>query len=189
MSLKSRVPWQTSAVRAELLDVYAKADALFDGWACSDCSPGIADPSRPVPSGSAGHAPCCHFGVVEREPYPTAVELHEVRHAMANRGIHLASGTLSGGRRRRLPIAEGRPCPLLSDEGRCRIYASRPFGCRTFFCDTAEAPFGARAKLPRADLRALGGRIAALSARFAPHDHRPRPLTRALLCGHGKVGT
>jgi Fe-S-cluster containining protein len=28
-------------------------------------------------------------------------------------------------------------CPLLSPEGRCRIYEGRPFGCRTHFCKAA----------------------------------------------------
>ncbi len=75
---------------------------------------------------------------------------------------------------------ERRPCPLLSDSGRCRIYASRPLGCRTFFCQGAEAPFGARTKSPRDAASALGRRIADLSARFAPLDPLPRPLTRSL---------
>ena len=47
-------------------------------------------------------------------------------------------------------MAELRACPLLSADGRCRIYASRPFGCRTFFCDDAEAPFGRRRRSSRA---------------------------------------
>jgi hypothetical protein len=81
---------------------------------------------------------------------------------------------------RKLPMVDLRPCPLLSDDGRCRIYASRPFGCRTFFCDHSEAPFGARTKLPRDAINAIGRRIADLSARFAPRDPHPRPLVRAL---------
>jgi hypothetical protein len=64
-----------------------------------------------------------------------------------------------------------RPCPLLSPDGRCRIYASRPFGCRTFFCGQ---------KLPRQAVGSIGRRIADLSARFAPRDPGPRPLVRAL---------
>ena len=35
---------------------------------------------------------------------------------------------------------EERRCTLLSDEGKCLVYASRPFGCRTFFCERARGP-------------------------------------------------
>jgi hypothetical protein len=162
-------PWSRSAERAELLALYAQADRLVDGWTCA-CA-------AESPQG-APEARCCHFAVTGREPYPTAVELEEVRHAMRASAVAARDP-------RALPLAEARPCPLLSDRGRCRIYASRPFGCRTFFCDDAEAPFGARAKLPREELRALGRRIADLSARFAPRDPHPRPLARALRSGKG----
>jgi Fe-S-cluster containining protein len=111
--------------------------------------------------------------VTGREPYPTAVELEEVHYAMRARSVTPRDPRV-------LPLADARPCPLLSETGQCRIYASRPFGCRTFFCDGAEAPLGEKAKLPREALNALGRRIADLSARFAPHDPHPRPLVRAL---------
>ena len=81
---------------------------------------------------------------------------------------------------KRLPMVELRACPLLSEDGRCRVYASRPFGCRTFFCDDAEAPLGAKKKLPRDAINAVGRHIADLSARFAPRDPGPRPLVKAL---------
>jgi hypothetical protein len=112
--------WKQSPERAALLALYAEADALLAGWTCA-CSP------DPTPGGVAD-TPCCHFAVTGREPYPTAVELEEVKHAVRSAGIALTSGS------RRLPMAEQRPCPLLSASGRCRIYASRPLGCRTYFC-------------------------------------------------------
>jgi hypothetical protein len=162
--------WATSAERAELHALYAEADRLVAGWTCACSSAASAGaPDTPEPR-------CCHFAVTGREPYPTAVELEEVRHAMR-------SAVAAPGGRRALPLADARPCPLLSDAGRCRVYASRPLGCRTFFCDGpggATAPFGAKAKLPREALRAIGRRIADLSARFAPRDPHPRPLVRAL---------
>ena len=181
MRTRPRAPvsasWRRSPERAELLALYAEADALLAGWTCA-CT---AEPS----AGCAADTPCCHFAVTGREPYPTAVELEEVRHAMRAAGI-----TLGPAPSRRLPMARERgkrdncdgrrPCPLLSDAGRCRIYASRPFGCRTFFCQGAEAPFGARTKPPRDAANALGRRIADLSARFAPRDPQPRALTRSL---------
>jgi hypothetical protein len=147
--------WGRSPDRAALLALYAEADALLEGLVCACSTPG-ADGAR--------DARCCQFGITGREPYPTAVELEEVFHAMR-------ASSVSPREARRLPLADQRPCPLLSDDGRCRIYASRPFGCRTFFCGQ---------KLPRVAVSAIGRRISDLSARFAPRDPGPRPLTRCL---------
>lgn len=157
--------WNRSAHRARLLALYAEVDALLDGWTCACSRSGV---------GGTPEAQCCHFGVTGREPYPTAVELEEVRHAMR-------AASVAPRDPRKLPMAELRPCPLLSTEGRCRIYASRPFGCRTFFCEHGEAPYGAREKLPRDAINAIGRKIADLSAEVSPRDPRPRPLVRALL--------
>jgi len=161
--------WAESPLRAALQAVYAEVDALLQGWTCScaQASPGSRE------------ARCCHFAVTGREPYPTAVELEEVRH-----GVRTAGLPLRDPRKLQVVLApELGACPLLSSDGRCRIYASRPFGCRTFFCDHAQAPFGARSKPPRDAIQALGRRVADLSARFAPRDPGPRPLGRALLTG------
>jgi Fe-S-cluster containining protein len=152
--------WRRDAHRAELLAIYAEADSLLAPYSCD----------------ASGE--CCDFANTGREPYPTAVELAEVEHAMR-------SASVSVSRKRRLPIARGasRACPLLSDDGRCRIYASRPFGCRTYFCERM-TPEGS--KLPRKELQDLSRRIADLAARFAKdargmiRDPRPRPLTNAL---------
>jgi hypothetical protein len=170
-AMKSAPPrWSHSPARAQLLAVYAEVDALLAEWACA-CSR--------VRPGEVPEVPCCHFGVTGREPYPTAIELEEVHHAVraappARRDpkrLQLVAGSRA---------TDLRACPLLSPEGRCRIYASRPFGCRTFFCDEAEAPFGATRKLPRSPVNALGRRIADLSAKVFPRDHGPRPLVKAL---------
>lgn len=156
--------WAHSPQRAELLALYAEADASLEGWACA-CS------------STSGMTPgCCDVAVIGREPYPTAVELAEVLHAMRAAAVTARDP-------RRLPLADSRPCPLLSSDGRCRIYASRPLGCRTFFCDGAAAPSGARARLPRTALNAVGRRIADLSARFDPRDPLPRALVTALFPG------
>jgi hypothetical protein len=163
--MASRPPrWHRSPARSELLALYAEADALLDGWTC-ECSAGPA-------AGEVPSVRCCQFGVTGREPYPTAVELEEVRHGMRTSGVVVAPP-------RKLPLAD-RPCPLLSETGRCRIYASRPLGCRTYFCHGAEAPFGARTKVPRDAVNAIGRRIADLSARFDPRDPQPRALTKSL---------
>src|SRR5579883_3087209 len=165
--------WDRSAERAELLALYAEVDALLEGWSCACSRAGV---------GATPEAQCCHFAVTGREPYPTAVERAEIDHALRAAG---GAERVIGGKRA-LPLAGGddlRACPLLSRDGRCRIYASRPFGCRTFFCEHAEGPRGARDKLPRDRVNAVGRRIADLSARFEPRDPLPRPLTRALARG------
>lgn len=162
-------PWAESPARAALQAVYAEVDALLRGWTCS-CAQA---------SPEAREARCCHFAVTGREPYPTAVELEEVRYGVRTAGLPRRNP-------RKLQVVTAHElgaCPLLSGDGRCRIYRSRPFGCRTFFCDHAQTPFGARSKFPREAIQALGRRVADVSARFAPRDPGPRPLTRALLTG------
>ena len=166
-------PFKSDPHRAELLALYAEVDALLAPFSC-DAS-----------------TDCCRFGVTGREPYPTAIELAEVERAargvgglashVAKSAAAAATKTARGGRGRALPLAvsaatDERRCPLLSDEGRCRVYASRPFGCRTFFCDRATGP----GKMPRADVQRLSRAVASLSARFEPRDPGPRPLSRAL---------
>jgi Fe-S-cluster containining protein len=163
--------------RAELRAIYDEVDALLAPFSCE------------------GTRECCHFGITGREPYPTAVEMAEVEEAVRSAGISLAPSaprhvaSSRGTRERRaLPVldegrasgergsADARRCPLLSTEGRCRIYASRPFGCRTYFCDRVTGP----AKLPRKEILRASSEVAALSSRFAPRDPLPRPLVRAL---------
>jgi Fe-S-cluster containining protein len=166
---RSRPRWSESPLRAELRALYAEVDGLLQGWTCS-CSSGTpADDGTP-------QSLCCRFDLTGREPHPTAIELAEVRHGMRAAGIAI-------GDRRRLPLATGGPCPLLSDAGRCRVYAARPFGCRTFFCREA-GPWGqsvgAGARMPRDAIQAISRRIADLSAPFDPRDPHPRPLVRAL---------
>jgi Fe-S-cluster containining protein len=137
----------------ELRALYARIDSALEGWGCETSTD------------------CCRFGVTGREPYPTAVELAELERAVRARG--------GLPKRRSLPIADDeRRCALLGDDGRCLVYAARPFGCRTFFCERARGPVGERG-LPRAEIAEVGRAIAALSARFAPADPGPRPLSRA----------
>jgi len=158
-----RPRWTDAPERAALRAVYAEVDALLEGWTCACSRAGV---------GASPQAQCCHFAVTGREPYPTAIELTEVLHAVRATPPPKADP-------RSLPLVELRPCPLLSAEGRCRVYASRPFGCRTFFCDHAEGPGGA-GRPPRDAVNALGRRVADLSAKHAPRDPGPRPLVKAL---------
>jgi Fe-S-cluster containining protein len=108
------------------------------------------------------------------------VELAELERAVRARG--------GLPKRRALPLLETRAraggderrCALLSDEGRCLVYASRPFGCRTFFCERAAGPAGEAARaLPKGEIARLARAVADLSARFDPQDPGPRPLSNA----------
>jgi len=154
--------WRDHPARAELLRLFEEADALARHSACSCSATTTQD-----------DALCCQFGRNGREPYPTPVELCEVDHALRTRGAPVrrpASG------RTRLPLVdEHGACPLLSPQGRCTIYASRPFGCRTYFCAGHEPPRQAREAI-----QAIGRRVADLAARLFPRDPLPRPFTRAL---------
>lgn len=146
--------------RAELLALYKEVDALQGDFTC--------DLSQE----------CCSFG--EREPYPTTVELAEVWDAVRTIGGLPKKRTGRG----RLPLVNDElRCPLLGPDGRCRIYASRPFGCRTFFCARVQGP----GKLPRKEVQSLGQRVAQLSARVFRRDPRPRSFRAALEAGEGAL--
>jgi Fe-S-cluster containining protein len=149
-----RTPWKSSPARAELLELYARVDALLAPFAC-DAS-----------------TDCCRFGVTGREPYVTPPELAEVERAVAALGGDRALAS-----RRTLPMADGeRRCPMLDDAGKCRVYAARPFGCRTFFCDRARGP----GRFPRDEVQRIARAVADLAARYAPHDPHARPFSRAV---------
>jgi len=138
-----------SALRA----VYTETDRLLEGWACESSTD------------------CCRFGVTGREPYPTAIEQAELERAVRARG--------GLPKRRSLPTVDERRCALLSDEGKCLVYASRPFGCRTFFCERGQGPAGQASRaLPRTEIGRLGRAIVDLSASFASGDAGPRPLSK-----------
>ncbi|WP_370865997.1 YkgJ family cysteine cluster protein [Chondromyces apiculatus] len=157
---------------ADLAEIYRDADEAFSGWSCP------------------ASTECCRFGITGREPYVTSIELAAVRRALAKRGgarsfrhaAPLASGDAapqpSTGGPRRLPVTE-RTCPMLTEQGRCAIYADRPLGCRTFFCHQAEPGTPVRHR----DLLALVRRIQELAARHQPGGDQGRPLTRALQGG------
>jgi uncharacterized protein len=141
-------PFRDHPARAELRKLYEKTDALLAHLSCD------------------GATECCRFGITGREPYPTAVELAEL-------DLALKSAPLP--KTRHLATLNERRCPVLGADGRCRAYAARPFGCRTYFCDRVRG-----GKVPRAEIQQISREIAALSARFAPADPGPRPLTKAL---------
>jgi uncharacterized protein len=141
-------PFRDHPVRTELRKLYDEVDALLSHLSC-DAS-----------------AECCDFSLTGREPYPTAVEIAELEIALERAPISP---------KRRLELLSEQRCPVLGDDGRCRAYASRPFGCRTFFCGRHRG-----GKAPRPQVQQIGRRIADLSARFSPRDPGPRPLSNVL---------
>jgi Fe-S-cluster containining protein len=154
--------WKNHPARSVLLALYRETDALYAPVSCP------------------GSTECCRFALTGREPYPHAVEMAEVTYAESvvgpsKRKRHLAVIPPSSGSGK-----STRACAMLGDDNRCRIYASRPFGCRTFFCDRATGLDG----IPKTKLRDktldLGRRIADLSARAFPNDPGPRAFTKAL---------
>jgi hypothetical protein len=143
---------------ARALAILGQASALVDGVSC-DCS-----------------TECCRFGLTGREPWVTRAEFAAVVAEVRRQG-------------RRLPVLddtrdddddEGR-CPFLDDDtgddgvlrGRCRIYAARPLGCRTFFCERAVLPDGRRGRLPTMTVRALRPLAQDLQALSPQEEARP----------------
>jgi Fe-S-cluster containining protein len=145
-----------AALLHELAALYREVDALYAGWSC----PGTTE--------------CCRFGITGRQPYVTSIELAAIRRAIARRGAPLAPA------KRALPITrdeeEERICPMLDRSSRCSIYADRPLGCRTFFCERAtRGEHGTRA-----ELQEIVRKLQDLAARHALGGDQARPLTRAL---------
>lgn len=152
-SPKKRAPRDERLLFDELAALYREADALHAGHSC----PGTTE--------------CCRFHITGREPYVTTVEVALLRRAIAARGGDLSQ------KRRALPlIADEGTCPLLTVERKCAVYADRPLGCRTYWCDRASADH--RVRQPA--LNELVRKIRELAERHAPHAVQGRPLRRAL---------
>ena len=151
----------------ELETIYRDADVPMAAWSC-DAS-----------------TACCRFGVTGREPYVTSIELALLDRAIAARGgplpprrqaLPLSQETRSAVGSRRVGSQGERICPLLDSQGRCAVYAARPLGCRTFFCERATSP----GRMPREEIRRLVDRIEELAARHRAEGDRGRPLGRFL---------
>jgi Fe-S-cluster containining protein len=154
------MPRHNAANDDELLDelraLYREVDGLYAGWSC--------------PSSTE----CCRFGVTGRQPYVTSIELSAVRQALARRGAPLAPS------KRALPITKDeereRICPMLDRGSRCAIYADRPLGCRTFYCDRAtRGEHGTRE-----ELQEIVRKLRDLAARHTLGGEQARALTNAI---------
>jgi hypothetical protein len=158
MKAKEQAPGDGERKRSALAILNA-ASAVVDGYGC-DCS-----------------TECCRFHVTGREPWLTRAEFDVVVAAVRAQG-------------RRLPDVDdddddgdGR-CAFLGDDDRCRIYAARPLGCRTFFCDNARHPDGRTGKLSTSTNQALRGFAPQLAALTPAEESRP---LRAWLRSAGDV--
>ncbi len=144
------------ALVGELRALYARIDAHYADWTC--------------PSSTE----CCRFGVTGRQPYVTSIEIAMVERAIARRG------GMPSAKKHALPLTNDprreRICPLLNRDNRCSIYADRPFGCRTFFCDRATQGEGPT----RAVLQEHVNELRALAERHKLGGDAPRPLMRVL---------
>jgi Fe-S-cluster containining protein len=107
----------------------------------------------------------------------TSIELAALRRAIdARGGARSWKKAKDANGRARLPVADERACPLLDATGRCAVYAARPLGCRTFYCERADVI----EPLAQRELNALVRRIQDIAARHEPNGDRGRPLTKAL---------
>lgn len=98
---------------------------------------------------------CCHFRIAGHTPLLTRGE-----------ALHTAQGVRASGRKILKPHPDG-ACPLLGRDGRCTVYAHRPFGCRTHFCA------GAGGMYPRKHVADLIQRLEALDEQLGGHGSRP----------------
>jgi Fe-S-cluster containining protein len=76
---------------------------------------------------------CCQFKLTGRTPQLTRGE------AVLSAKAFRATG------RKQMPEPTDGSCPMLDPKtGKCLIYESRPFGCRTHFCRVAGGPYERR---------------------------------------------
>ncbi len=103
---------------------------------------------------------CCQLAKTGRQPWLWEPEWRLVEEAIAREGIALT------------PREDG-GCPLLDAEGkRCRIYADRPFGCRTFFCSRIRGP----SREPVDAVISLSRRLEKVALELDPEAKGPRPI-------------
>ena len=85
---------------------------------------------RPLERSCQSRTECCQFQLTGLTPQLTKGE-----------ALVAAKGFRATGRKGMIEPADG-ACPFLKREtGRCLIYADRPFGCRTHFCEAAGGPY------------------------------------------------
>lgn len=120
--------------------------------------------SRPATRGCIGRSECCRFRLTGRLPFLTRGEAIVAARAWRATGRKTLPETVP---------ADG-ACPLLDPvTARCRIYADRPFACRTHFCREAGGI------VPRGDVLDLIRRLETINGQLEG-DGVPRPLPVAV---------
>jgi len=95
-----------------------------------------------------GTAECCQLKVTGRPPWLWPSEWAVLEEELKAQGRALP------------PPRDDGACPFLDEAGkRCTVYASRPFGCRTYFCQRVQGP----ARQPAERTNALLERLKALN--------------------------
>jgi Fe-S-cluster containining protein len=115
---------------------------------------------RPMERACTRLTECCQFNLTGRTPMLTRGE-----------ALFAAQGVRASGRKKLPPRADG-ACPLLGANGRCMIYAHRPFGCRTHFCAAAGGPY------PRKEVADLIQQLDTLDEQLGGDG--PRPIQSAV---------
>jgi Fe-S-cluster containining protein len=113
--------------------------------------------ARPVERNCTRLTECCQFRLTGRTPMLTRGE------------ALLAAQAVRAAGRKTLPESRDGACPLLREDGRCLIYADRPFGCRTHFCAAAGGPYA------RAEVLDLIHKLETLDARLGGSGPRALP--------------
>jgi uncharacterized protein len=110
------------------------------------------------PYSCPGTAECCQLSTTKREPWLWPVEWE---HLLAAKDGVVPPPRADGG------------CPFLAPDGkRCSVYASRPFGCRTFFCHRIMGP----AREPIEAVALLSERLERVGTTLDGESAAPRPL-------------
>jgi len=119
---------------------------------------------RPVERACTLRTECCRFRLTGMVPYLTRGEALVAARALRRTG------------RVKAPARDDGACPLLDEGGRCLVYESRPFGCRTHFCSAAGGPYA------RTEVIDLIRRLEEIDAILGGDGARPLPdaLVRAL---------
>ncbi len=111
-----------------------------------------------------GTAECCQLAARKHEPWLWSVEWEVLRRAVPA----LPPPRTDGG------------CRFLDAAGRrCTVYASRPLGCRTYFCHRATGP----GREPAEAMDRLERRLEAIARSVHPDEEGPRPLSAWLESG------
>ncbi len=141
-----------------------RRDDVFDG--ALDAVVAVYDElaARPIERACTLRTECCRFQLTGMVPYLTRGEA-----LVAARGLRRTG-------RVKLPSRDDGACPLLDEAGRCLVYESRPFGCRTHFCSAAGGPY------PRTEVLDLIRKLEDVDRALGGDGARPLPaaVARAL---------